>query len=259
MRLHNVRLEKRDPIAYLMLCRPDVRNAIDGRTVQELHEACEEIGADGNVRAVILSGEGAVFCGGWDPEALAGEDLTRAGQALGPMNNPFGRLNEVPQPVICAINGDATSAGLELALACDIRIAAEGVRFALPEVSLGLIPMGGGTQRLPRIVGRGRAWEMVLLGEPVGARQALEMGLVTQVVPPDRLLESAETLAQKIAERAPLAERFAKETILRGMEMPLEQALRYETDLTVILQTTEDRAEGVRAFLEKRKPEFQGQ
>jgi enoyl-CoA hydratase len=172
--------------------------------------------------------------------------------------DPFGCLAELPQPVVCAINGDAFGAGLELALACDVRIASEGASFALPDISLGLLPVAGGTQRLPRLVGRGKALEMVLTGEPVDAQEALRIGLVGAVAPPEVLATVAEAVASRIAERGPLAVRYAKEAVSRGIDMPLEQSLRYETDLTVILQTTEDRAEGVKAFLEKRRPEFKG-
>jgi enoyl-CoA hydratase/carnithine racemase len=162
------------------------------------------------------------------------------------------------QPVICAVNGDATSAGLELALACDLRIAAEGARFSLPETASGLLPMAGGSQRLPRLVGRGEALRLLLLAEPIDAAEALRIGLVSAVVPGERLLAEAEALAFRLASRGPIALRYAKEAVRRGLEQPLDQALRFETDLTVILQTTEDRAEGVRAFLEKREPRFRG-
>jgi enoyl-CoA hydratase len=162
------------------------------------------------------------------------------------------------QPVICALNGDATSAGLELALACDVRLAAQGARFTLPETAQGLIPMAGGTQRLARLVGRAHALRLLLLAEPIDAEEALRIGLVSAVFPPDNLIAEAEALAGRMASRGPIALRYAKEAVRRGLEQPLDQALRFETDLTVILQTTEDRAEGVRAFLEKREPKFKG-
>jgi enoyl-CoA hydratase/carnithine racemase len=156
------------------------------------------------------------------------------------------------------VNGPAISGGLELALACDIRIAAPTAAFSLPEVTQGAIPGGGGTQRLPRIVGRAKALDMVLTGRTLDADEALRCGLVTSVADDEDCTAEAISLAGRIAERGPLAVRYAKEAVHRGTEMPLEQALRYETDLTVILQTTNDRAEGVRAFVEKRKPQFDG-
>jgi len=220
----------------------------------ELAGACEAIEVDQEVRVVVVTANGDSFCRGWDPDFLGGEDPPAAGARV----DPFGCLAELPRPVVCAIQGDALSAGLELALACDIRVAAEDARLGLPETKLGLVPMGGGTQRLARLVGKGRALEMILTGEPVDAREALRIGLVSAVVPRDKLAAEAEAIADRIAERGPIAVRYAKEAVTRGLEMTLEQALRYETDLTIILQTTEDRAEGVRAFLDKRKPEFKG-
>ncbi len=259
MPLRTLSLDKRGPIARLTLTRPETKNAIDGALLADLASACEAVRSDDDVRTVLLSGgDGPVFSAGWDPELLAGEDLLAAARALGLPGDPFGCLADLPQPIVCALNGDAFSAGLEVALACDVRLAAEGVRLALPETALGLLPLGGGIQRLARAVGRGRALELVLSAEPIDAAEALRWGLVSAVVPRDRLLDEAEALAQRIAERGPLAVRYAKEAVWRGLEMPLEQALRYETDLTIIIQTTEDRAEGVRAFLEKRKPEFKG-
>jgi len=248
MPLRSLALEKRGHIAYLTLKRPEKQNAIDGVLLREMADACEAIGADEAVRVVLLTAEGAAFCRGWDWESLP----------EGARADPFGPLAELSRPVVCALNGDAVSAGLELALACDVRIAAEGARFGLPEAAMGLVPMGGGTQRLARLVGRGKALEMILTAEPIDAQEALSIGLVSEVVPRAELMARAEAIAGRIAERGPLAVRYAKEAIQRGLEMPLEQALRYETDLTVIIQTTEDRAEGVRAFLEKRKPEFKG-
>ena len=255
-------LLKQGAIARITLSRPEARNAIDAAMLRELARACEAVAEDVAVRCVLLTADGDCFSSGWDWQALAaaaeGGSLLEAARSQGITGDPFGCLAALTQPVVCAINGDAFGAGLELALTCDVRIAAEGARFALPEVTLGLLPMGGGTQRLPRLVGRGKALEMLLTGEPVDAQEALRIGLLAAVVPPARLMAEADAIAVRIAERGPLAVRYAKEAVSRGIEMPLEQALRYETDLTVILQTTEDRAEGVRAFLDKRKPEFKG-
>ena len=241
-----VSLDKSGPLARLTLRRATV----DAAMLAGLARACDEVESDDSVRAVILAAEGADFCRGWDDSLLAGEG--------GPPPDAFGCLADLPRPVVCAVQGQALSAGLELALACDIRVAAEDATFGLPETQLGLVPMGGGSQRLPRLVGRAKALEMLLTAEPVDAQEALRIGLVSAVVPRDRLAAEAEAIAARIAERGPIAVRYAKEAISRGLGMTLEQALRYETDLTVILQTTEDRAEGVRAFLEKRKPQFKG-
>jgi enoyl-CoA hydratase/carnithine racemase len=253
MPYRNLSLEKRGPVARLTLRRQDTGNAVDGATLDELASACQAVDCDEEVRAVLLSAEGADFCRGWDETLLTGE-----GPPLGGRPDPFGCLAELTRPVVCAVQGQALSAGLELALACDLRVAAAGATLGLPETKLGLLPLAGGGQRLARLVGRGNALQMLLGGEPVDAREALRIGLVSAVAPADRLLAKAEAIASRIAERGPLAVRYAKEAVNRGLDMTLEQALRYETDLTVILQTTEDRAEGVRAFLEKRQPKFKG-
>jgi enoyl-CoA hydratase len=260
MPYQTISLVQRNAIAYLELQRPEQENRIDSHLLRELAAACEALADDPQVRVVVLSGgEGAAFSLGWDASLLAaqveGEAAARGGERLG---RGFDFLAQVPRPVICAINGDAVSAGLELALACDIRLACPEARFAFPETAWGLIPMAGGTQRLARIVGRGAALELILTAEPIDAQTALRIGLVSQVVPRDRLLTEASALAERIAARGPIAVRYAKEAVSQGLDMSLEQALRFETDLTIILQTTEDRAEGVRAFLEKRAPEFRG-
>lgn len=248
MPLRTLSYDKRGPIAFLALRR----DAIDRDLLAELASVCESIEPDDEVRVVALTSEGDNFCRGWDASLLSGEGA--------PVEDadPFGCLAALPRPVVCGVRGDALSAGLELALACDIRIAAEDTVLGLPESRYGLLPLAGGVQRLARLIGRGKALEMVMTGEPIDAQEALNVGLVSAVAPREGLPAEVEAVAGRIAERGPLAVRYAKEAIARGLDMTLEQALRYETDLTVILQTTEDRAEGVRAFLEKRKPQFKG-
>jgi len=259
----SLRLERNGPIARVTLCRPGRGNVIDASVVAELQSTCESLSDDAEVRAVILAAEGDTFSLGWDWDALSaasaeGASLLKTARTHGMTTDPFGCLAALPKPVICAVNGEATGAGLELALACDIRIAAQSARFSLPELSLGLLPMAGGLQRLARLVGRGKALELALTGDVIDAAEALRIGLVSAVVPGDRLLADADAIANRIAERGPVAAAYAKEAVSRGVDMPLEQALRFETDLTIILQTTEDRAEGVRAFLDKRPPDFKG-
>ncbi len=252
-------LEARGPLAVIRLARPESGNPIDRAFLQELDEVCAVINDDADVRVALLTAEGEVFSVGWGPDELSADgfdagDWRRRREA----SPPFVALEEMGQPVVCALNGDAVSAGLELALACDVRLAAQGARFALPETALGQIPMAGGTQRLARLVGRAEALRLILLAETIDTHEAYRIGLVSAVVPGERLLEEAEAVALRIASRGPVAVRYAKEAVRRGLEQPLDQALRFETDLTVILQTTGDRAEGVRAFLEKRTPEFKG-
>ena len=257
MPYQTIRLSKRGAIAYLDLQRAEQGNRIDGQLLQELAAACAEIEDDPQVRVAILSGgEVPVFSLGWDMSLLAAEGESARRQES--LSCAFDCLPQLSRPVICAINGDAISAGLELALACDVRLASAEAHFALPETSWGLIPMGGGSQRLARIVGRGKALELILTAEAIDAQEAHRVGLVSQVVAGDRLMTEAQALAERIAARGPIAVRYAKEAVSKGLDMTLDQALRFETDLTIILQTTEDRAEGVRAFLDKRPPRFQG-
>jgi enoyl-CoA hydratase len=167
-------------------------------------------------------------------------------------------MDRCPQPIIAAIRGYALGGGLELALACDLRIASDDAQLGLTEVNLAIIPGGGGTQRLPRLVGRGRALEMILTGARVDARAALSIGLVERVVPAADVLAAARELARTLAEKAPIALRYAKEAVVKGLELPLADGLRLENDLATLLRTTEDRVEGAKAFLEKRKPRFTG-
>lgn len=257
MAYRTITLETKGPLAWLRLARPEQGNRIDDSLLRELEEACATINDDPDVRVAVLAAEGEVFSSGWEVAELSaaqGAEWRERWEA----SPPFAGLATMGQPVICALNGDAVSAGLELALACDVRIAVEGATFVLPETAHGQLPMAGGTQRLARLVGRGEALRLLLLAEPFDAAEALRIGLVSTVVARDRLLAEAEALALRMASRGPIALRYAKEAVSRGLEQPLDQALRFETDLTVMLQTTEDRAEGVRAFVEKREPKFKG-
>jgi enoyl-CoA hydratase len=245
-------LQRRGAVAELWLNRPDRGNPIDAPFLDELEAAAAELHDDANVHVVLLMAAGDVFSHGWD---LTVGGTNRA-LAFDSDRLPFRCLELLAQPVVACIEGDAIGAGLELALACDVRIAADTAMFAIPDVGMGMPPRLGATQRLPRLVGPGKAAEMILLGEPLDAAAALACGLVNRVTPRAEVRPAAERLAERIASQGPLAVRYAKEAMLRGADMALEQALRYETDLTVILQTTDDRAEGVAAFLQKRPPQF---
>ncbi|MSQ61316.1 MAG: hypothetical protein EXR43_01875 [Dehalococcoidia bacterium] len=246
----SVVLRKRGPVARLTLARPSQANRLSPELLRELADAAASIAEDDAVRVVILRAEGADFCAGWTPEAIE--------QARGGLTAAFEAIATLPQSVIAAIQGNALSGGLELALSCDVRIAGEDARFGFPETEHGLIPLAGGSARLPRIVGRGAAIELLLTGRSVEAAEARRIGLVSRVVATADLAAEVEAIAARIAERGPIAARLAKEAVRRGMDLPLDQALRMETDLTILLQTTKDRAEGVRAFKEKRPPRFRG-
>jgi len=241
-----LKLELKPPLAFIRL----ERHEIDDGLLAELDAACAAINDDAGVRVAVLSAGADAFATGWSREALDRDPSERPA--------PFAGLDATRQPVICAVQGECASAGLELALACDVRIAADNATFALPETAQGRLPVAGGTQRLARLVGRAEALRLLLLAEAIDAAEALRIGLVSAVVPRASLDAEAEALARTIASRGPIAVAYAKEAVRRGLELPIDEALRYETDLTVILQTTADRAEGVRAFLEKREPKFEG-
>ena len=221
-----------------------------------LADAAAEIAADTDrIRVAVVRAAGADFCAGWGADALAEPEGVEGVPALAA---GIEALAAVPQPTLAAIHGRALSAGLELALACDIRIAAADAIFSMPETERGVLPRAGGSQRLPRAIGRAHALRLLLLGEQIDAAEALRIGLVSRVHARDALPGEAAALAGVIASRGPIATRLAKEAVHRGSELSLEQALRYELDLTLLLQTTADRAEGVRAFAAKRPPHFIG-
>ncbi len=242
-------------VATLTIDPPEA--GYDRALLDAIARAAEELEArHPQISAVVVTSAGADFGAGWSPDALAASEGVAG--LIAPAGAAFDALAALPQPIVAAIGGRAHSAGLELALACDIRVAAEGASFALPETGAGRIPHGGGTQRLPRAVGRAQALRLLLTGEQIDAAEARRIGLVSSVVADGGELEAAGEIARTIASRGPLATRFAKEAIRRGADLPLDQGLRLELELTVLLQTTEDRAEGVRAFVERRDPQFEG-
>ena len=253
-----VLLQTNNHIARITLNRPDVKNEINLRMGQELDEICRQINQDNDIYVVILTGTGGVFCNGSEPPA-AGKKQTRSEAETAQKYKAAAAVAAIEKPVITAINGDAFGDGLELALACDVRIAAQNAHFGLPEIGARMIPSGGGTQRLPRIVGRGKALEMILTGEMIDAAAALEYGLVTKIVPMESLMPEVEALATAMAAKAPVSLRYIKEAINKGLDLTMEQGLRLEADLYFLLHTTGDRTEGIKAFQQKRPPEFKGQ
>ena len=222
--------------------------ALDAQTVALLHDACAAVAGEAEIRVLVVEAPSDCWRG-W-PEALAPRLASE-----GLVGDPFGPLAALPQPTVAALRGDVLDAGLELALCADLRVCDGGARFGLPAVAAGRLPVAGGLQRLARAVGRSRATQL-LLGDPIDAATARDWGLVSDSG--DEPAALAGALAGRIAARGPIATRLAKEAVARGLEMPLDQALRYETDLTILLQSSDDRAEGVRAFLEKRPPHFHG-
>jgi enoyl-CoA hydratase len=243
---HAVKYTKKGHHAMVVLSRPEAGNAVNQDLAQELDEICRRINQDDDIYVVTVTGAGDAFC--------AGSDV--ASEAL--LYRPAESIAGIERPVIAAVNGDALGEGLELALSCDIRLASDKARFGLPQVAAGRIPMDGGTQRLPRIIGRGKALELLLTADMIKAEEALEIGLVSRVVPAGELPGEAEKLAETIAAKGPIALRYLKEAVIKGMDMTLEQGLRLEADLYFLLHTTADRTEGVRSFLEKRPPKYRG-
>jgi enoyl-CoA hydratase/carnithine racemase len=235
----------KDHIAAITLNRPQAGNSISLEMAQELEEVCRLTNQDEAIYVVILTGAGdKAFCKGSQMEK--------------PAYKTAATVAAIEKPVIAAINGDALGPGLELILSGDIRLASDKAKFGFPQVAEGAIPSDGGTQRLPRIVGKGKALELILTAETITAREALEIGLVSQIFPPRELMPQAEALARNIAAKGPIALRFIKEAVNKGLDLTLEQGLRLEADLYFLLHTTRDRTEGIKAFLEKRKPEFKG-
>lgn len=253
---HGIGLHIQDQVAWIRLERPTQGNAPDQEMAAALRETCETLDQDIGVRVIVVTGAGEHYCSAPPCPLVPGPNGTAV--AI-PLPRIAATVAALRAPVIAAINGPAIGQGLELALACDLRIAAEGARFAMPQVPAGVLPWDGGTQRLPRIVGRGRAMEMLMTGREVDAREALDMGLVHEVVPQGELTARAQALAKSIAAAAPIALRYTKEAVLRGVDMGMEAGLRLEADLNILLQSTADRAEGVRSFLERRAPRFRGQ
>jgi len=239
--------EKKGQVCYITLNRPKVGNAINAQMSRELADVCRTINQDEEIMVVILRGAGGAFSSGSESQEWeAGCDASRA-------------IDSLERVTIAAIDGAALSEGLELALACDIRIASERSSFCLPHTAYGLIPGGGGTQRLPRLVGKGKALEMILTAEPIDADEAYRIGLVSKVVSAEELLSEVNEWAKRIITCGPIALRYAKEAVNKGLDFTLEQGLRLEADLYFLIQTTEDRMEGIRAFREKRLPQFKGE
>ena len=257
--MENVRTEKKDGILIITVDRPKVLNALNAQTVAEIGEAFAAARDDESVRCVILTGGGEkAFVAGADINELAqmtpitGKAVAEKGQRV------FRAIEKFPKPVIAAINGFALGGGCELALACHIRIASERAQLGLPEVTLGIIPGYGGTQRMARLLGKGKALELILTGDRIDAMEAERIGLVNKTVPADQLMSTAEAMARTLAKRGPLAVRAAIEAVMSGSEMPMDEGQFLEATLFGLLASSEDMKEGMSAFLEKRPAIFQG-
>ena len=253
-----VLLDRRDRVAVITINRPEKRNALNIQTRAEGAAILDELRADDSVRVVIITGAGdKAFIAGADIAEFA--DRTAISQREIMLERGlFNAVDTFPKPIIAMVNGYCLGGGCEVALACDIRVASETASFGQPEINMGIIPGGGGTQRLPRLVGEGKAMEMILTGEIIDAKTAFNLGLVNHVVPADQLETKTMEIANRIAEKSPIALRLAKEAIKLASRSNLDEGLRREVDLFALCFSSADKDEGVRAFLEKRKPEFKG-
>lgn len=260
MEFENLLFEKEEDIAVLYINRPKALNALNEKALFELEAAVKEVKADPSIKVMIVTGMG-------DKAFVAGADIAFL-LPLSPVEGRyFSDLGEkvmrqfelLEKPVIAAINGYALGGGCELAMACDIRLASENAKFALPEVGLGVIPGFGGTQRLARVIGEGRAKELTFTAASIDAQEAYQIGLVNHVYPKDQLLDEARALARKIAAMAPLAVGYAKFAINKGLQADIDTAMSIESDMFGLCCATTDKSEGMSAFLEKRKPHFSGQ
>jgi enoyl-CoA hydratase/carnithine racemase len=257
--LENILYDKKGPIAYVTINRPKVLNALNAKTISELRSAFEDARDDSAVHGVVFTGAGdKAFAAGADIREMAndtpltGEEKTRSGQALTDLIENLGK------PVVAAVNGFALGGGCELSMACTLRIAAETAKFGQPEVKLGIMPGYGGTQRLPRLVGKGRGLQLILSGEFISAQEAYRIGLVNEIVPTANLIARAEAILKQIISNAPSGVKFSIEAVNKGLDASLPEGLLLEASLFAICVATEDKKEGTSAFLAKRAPQFQG-
>jgi enoyl-CoA hydratase len=256
MNFENVTVEKDGAVGVVTLNRPQALNALSYGLVKDLSLAMQELDQDPEVRAIVVTGGEKVFAAGADIKEMAdrGPFDERIQERLAYRD----KINKITKPVIAAVSGFALGGGCELAMSCDIIIAAENARFGQPEVNLGIIPGSGGTQRLTHVLGKHRAMELVLTGDMLSASDAERLGLVNRVVPPELVLEEAKNVAKKIAAKPALAIKAAKEAVLKAANAPLDEGLDFERKSFYLLFASEDRSEGMKAFLEKRKAEFKG-
>jgi enoyl-CoA hydratase len=260
MAYEDIIYEKHEGIVLVTLNRPDSLNTLSARLAQELTQVADEITADDSAMVMVITGNGRAFSAGADLKEVmsqAGASLA-SGLAQGKPLPLFTSIAGIDKPVIAAINGLALGGGCELALACDLRIASTAATFGLPEIKIGAIPAGGGTIRSPRLIGPAKAKELLFFGDPISADEAYRIGLINKVVAPESLLDEAKKWAKTLAERPPLALKAAKSCVDVGMQMPLSAAIEFEAREAAILTKTEDTTEGIKSFIEKRKPVFKG-
>lgn len=252
-----VKCSVQEGITQVVINRPEALNSLNYQVIKELGEIFAELEESNEVRAIILTGEGTrAFAAGSDITEMKQFSVMEAREFALQVNQTQAKIEAIPKPVIAAVNGFALGGGCELIMSCDIRIASSTAKFGQPEINLGIIPGGGGTQRLARLIGIGRAKELVFTGELIDAQRAYEIGLVNKVVPPERLMEEAQKIASKIANKSLPILRLGKEALNYGHSIDLEKALKFEIECFANCFDTEDHVEGISAFIEKRKPSF---
>ncbi len=256
MDFQNILVAREGPVGIVTLNRPKQLNALSYDLIKELSLAMEAFDLEQEIMAIVLTGGEKVFAAGADIKEMV--DATPFDERVQGRMSYRDKINRISKPVIAAVSGYALGGGCELAMSCDLIIASETARFGQPEVNIGTIPGSGGTQRLTRTVGKYRSMEMVLTGEFLSASDAERFGLVNKIVPAELLLEEAKSIAMKIATKSPVSIRLAKEAILKSFNTPLDEGLEYERKCFYLLFASEDRKEGMKAFIEKRKPQFKG-
>lgn len=256
--METILYEEKEKIGFLTLNKPEVLNALDAQVLEEIDEVLDRIEKENSIQVLILTGAGRAFAAGADIGAQSVLDM-EGGRAWGRRGSAiFRKLELFPIPTIAAVNGFALGGGCELAMACDMILASSKAKFGQPEVGLGITPGFSGTQRLPRLVGKVKAMELILTGEMIRADEALRIGLVNEVTEPEHLIERAQELAEKIKKNGPLAVKYAKAAMIRGTQMDMDSAIAVENELFAMCFATGDQKEGMQAFLEKREPDFQG-
>lgn len=252
----NINVQTEEDVGIIFLSRPNALNALSASLMQELLAALNGFESDQNVKCIVITGSEKVFSAGADIKEMASLDAV---SALKQSNlERFDAIKKITKPIVAALSGYALGGGLELAMTCDIIIAAEGTKLGQPEINIGVFPGAGGTQRLTRVIGKYKAMDMVLTGKMISAKEAYENGLVSRVVPNEMYLEEAKKVAHEIAAKAPLAARIAKESVAKSYETSLTEGLEFERRNFYLMLSSEDKKEGMKAFLEKRKPEFKG-
>ena len=256
----SLHIQVNDGVGFITFDRAANENRVNLSMANDIRAICEEFNFSSEVNVVLITGTGRYFCGGDEENSVRSEPTSQLRDEIYRMQNfrLAPSLLNIDKPVVCAINGDAIGHGLEIAMCSDIRLAVPNAKFSMPQIIHGSMPWDGGTQLLPRLIGRSNASELLLTGKTINSKKALSMGLIESVIPKPKLLTEAKILAHSISRLGPIATKYAKEAVLKGIDMTIEQGMRLEMDLNLLLQTTEDRAEGLSSFMEKRTPKFTG-